>query len=172
MALKRLKNGQYKVSNLAEAKEALEGVQNLAAEVESLMKEHGISEMMEDAAEMKKAATAWAANTDTQRIDLGTGRKGQPYALLRRDKYGGTWVATEEDLDDAPVSAVPLLTILRKKFKNRQERSEIWNRVTRRSVDPENLQRVVDEGLLSAEDIAPAFWEKEKTPFLIVYGKK
>ncbi len=172
MALQRLKNGQYRVRNLEDAKEALTGVQNLSDEIQSLMKEHGIDEMMTDAAEMKKAATAWAANTDTQRIDLGTGRKGQPYALLRRDKYGGTWVATDDDLEDAPPNATPLLKLLRKKIKDRETRSEIWNRITKRTVDTDGLDRVISEGLLTAEDVAPAFYEKEKAPFLIVYGKK
>ena len=173
MALKRLKNGQFQVRNVQEAKEALIGSENLKAEVETLMREHGISEMMEDASEMKKAATAWAANTDTQRIDLGTGRQGEPYALLRKDKYGGKWIASSDDLDaDTPAGAIPLIYILRQKFKNKTERSEIWNRVTKRSVDVDSLNRVVQEGVLSAEDIAPAFYEKEKAPFLIVYGKK
>jgi hypothetical protein len=171
MALVRLKNGQYKVSSLKEARDALIGSQNLKAEIQALMDEHGISEMQEDAAEMKKAATAWAADTNTARIDLGSGRQGEPYALLRRDKYGGKWIASSDDLDaDTPASAIPLIYILRQKFKDRKERSEIWNRVTKRQVDPESLNRVVQEGLLTAEDIAPAFYEKEKAPFLIIYG--
>jgi hypothetical protein len=173
MALKRLKNGQFQVKNVEEAREALIGSENLKEEVQALMQEHGITEMMEDAAEMKKAATAWAANTDTPRIDLGNGRQGEPYALLRRDKYGGTWIASSDDIDgNTPVSVIPLLYILRKKFKNKTERSEIWNRITKRTVDQDALDRVVREGLLTAEEIAPAFYEKEKAPFLIVYGKK
>jgi hypothetical protein len=39
-------------------------------------------------------------------------------------------------------------------------------------VDTDGLDRVISEGLLTAEDVAPAFYEKEKAPFLIVYGKK
>jgi hypothetical protein len=173
MALKRLKNGQFQVKNVEEAREALIGSENLKEEIQALMQEHGIAEMMEDAAEMKKAATAWAANTDTPRIDLGNGRQGEPYALLRRDKYGGTWIASSDDIDaNTPVSVIPLLFILRQKFKNKTERSEIWNRITKRTVDQGELDRVVREGLLTAEEIAPAFYEKEKAPFLIVYGKK
>lgn len=172
MALRRLKNGQYRVRNLAEAKEALQGSLNLKDEIEAVMKEHGITELMEDAAEMKKAATAWAAETDTERIDLGKGRQGEPYALLRRDKYGGTWVVSEDDLENAPVAAVPLIKILRKKFKDRTERSEILNRVTRRTIDAAGLERVVSEGLLTTEDVAPAFYEKEKAPFLMMIPGK
>lgn len=170
MALKRLQNGQYEVKTLKQAQEALKTMRELQASIEELMEEHGISEMMADAAEMKKAATHWAANSNTPRIELGNGRKGEPYALLRRDKYGGTWLATDDDItSEAPSKAVSLQWILRKKYRDKTTRSEIWNRITKRSVDTDGLKRVVDEGLLSDGEIAPAFYEKDKAPFLIVY---
>lgn len=173
MALKRLQNGQYEVKTLKQAQEALKTMGELNASISELMEEHGITEMMADAAEMKKAATHWAANTDTARIDLGNGRKGEPYALLRRDKYGGTWLATDDDItNEAPPKAVSLQWILRKKYRDKTTRSEIWNRITKRSVNQDGLKRVIDEGLLSDSEIAPAFYEKEKAPFLIVYGGK
>jgi hypothetical protein len=173
MAIKRLQNGQYEVKTLKQAQEALRTMRELQDSIDQLMEEHGISEMMADAAEMKKAATHWAANTDTQRIDLGNGRKGEPYALLRRDKYGGTWLATDDDItNEAPKKAVSMLSVLRKKYPDRKIRSEVWNRITKRTIDKDGLQRVVDEGLLSDNEIAPAFYEKEKAPFLIVYQGK
>lgn len=164
----RLKNGQYQVKNLKQAQEALEGVRAMRDEIEELMAEHGIKEMQEDATELKRAATAWAAETGTAQIDLGNG----VYARLRQDKYGGRWIATDADFDkDTPGNVITLLSILRRKFKNKEKRSEIWNRVTKRAVDPDALQRVVQEGLLTAEEIAPAFTEKDKAPFLIIYGE-
>jgi len=170
MALKRLQNGQYEVKTLKQAKEALMTMRELQSSISELMEEHGITEMMEDASELKKAATRWAASSDTPRIDLGNGRKGEPYALLRRDKYGGTWIATDDDITDAaPPKATSLLSILRGKYRDKTIRSEIWNRVTKRTIDQDGLKRVVDEGLLSDSEIAPAFYEKEKAPFLIVY---
>jgi hypothetical protein len=165
--LKRLNNGQYKVTSKKEAVEALSTMAELTTEILALMAEHGITEMQEDATELKKAATRWAAQNEVARIDLPDGS----HATLRRDKYGGHWIATDDDLttDDA-ASAVPLLRILRKKYKNKVTRSEIWNRVTRRQVDSDALQRVIAEGILTAEEVAPAYAEKEKAPFLIVYG--
>lgn len=166
MPLKRKTNGTFSVSNESQAKEALKTVLELKHEIKRLEEEHGITEMMDDSSELKKAATRWAVESNTQAIDLG----GGVYARLRQDKYGGTWVTTDDDLDGAPVSAVPLLKILRKKFPNKTLRSEIWNRVTKRTVDPDKLNRVVEEGILTAEEVAPAFYEKDKAPFLMIYG--
>jgi hypothetical protein len=155
------------VNSFEEARDALRQMRLLNLRVKSLMEEHGITDLQEEAAELKKAATEWAVKSDTERIDLGKGI----YARLRRDKYGGTWVATDEDLEGAPASAVPLYEILRLKFpKKPQSLKRLWASVTKVSVDPEELQRAVLEGHLTADEIAPAYWEKEKSPFLIIYG--
>jgi hypothetical protein len=167
MALQRLVNGQYVVKTLKEAKEALLAVQEMNDNITQLQEEHGILEMMQDSTEMKKAATVWAASKDMERIELGQGR----YVLLRRDKYGGTWVATDDDVDESvPTSVVPLRAILKKKFKDAATFKEVWMRVTKRTVDVDALQREVADKYLTADEIAPAFFEKEKAPFLRFYG--
>jgi hypothetical protein len=162
--LKRLDNGRYEVKNMKQAKEALEGVRRLNGEISELMKEHGINDLMEDVTEMKKAATYWADSNDIDVIKLDGAR-----AQLRKDKYGGTWVSTGQDLDGAPLTAVPLLEILRRKIKNATERREIWQRITKRVVDPERLEQAVKEGTLTADEIAPAYYEKEKAAYLRIY---
>lgn len=167
MAIQRLANGQYEVKNLKQAKEALLAVQELNEGITELQKEHGILEMMDDSMELKKAATRWAASKDAERIELGEGR----YVLLRRDKYGGQWVATDDDVDaSVPTSVVPLRSILKKKFKDAATFKEVWMRVTKRTVDVDALQREVEDKILTADEIAPAFFEKEKAPFLRFYG--
>lgn len=164
---KRNANGTYDVKNEKQAKEALRAMIELKHEVARLQEEHGITEMMDDSTELKKAATRWAVEQNQEAIDIG----GGVYARLRRDKYGGTWIATDDDLDGAPGTSLSLRRILRVKFKgDKAALTEIWNRVTKRTVDPDKLNRVVEEGLLSAEEIAPAFYEKEKQPFLMIYG--
>ena len=102
------------------------------------------------------------------RIELG----GGVYALLRRDKYGGQWVATSDDLAaDIPTDVVPLRDILEAKFSKRPKTlKEMWLRITKRAVDVDALTREVADGNLTAEEIAPAYFEKEKAPFLRVYG--
>lgn len=165
--LKRRNNGQYEVKNLKQAKEALESMRLLNVEIQNLMKEHGINEMMEDAAEMKKAATRWAESSGTEHIQLDGA-----YASLRKDKYGGTWVATDDDMDGAPQTVVPLLSILRQVVKNREERSILWKKLTTRKVNPDAVQRAVEDGTLTADQVAPAYFEKEKAAYLRVYEEK
>lgn len=168
MAIQRLGNGQYEVKTLKQAKEALLAARELSDAIAELQREHGITEMMDDATEMKKAATRWAAEHDMARIELG----GGVYALLRRDKYGGQWVATSDDLAaDIPTDVVPLRDILEAKFSKRPKTlKEMWLRITKRAVDVDALTREVADGNLTAEEIAPAYFEKEKAPFLRVYG--
>jgi hypothetical protein len=167
VAIPRLANGQYEVKSLKQAKEALLACKELDNSIMELQREHGITEMMEDASELKKAATRWADANDAERIDLGGGR----YVGLRRDKYGGTWVADVDDLTESvPSTVVPLRRILKKKFKDAATFKEVWMRVTKRTVDSDALAQEVSAGILTAEEIAPAFFEKEKAAFLRFYG--
>lgn len=164
--LTRHNNGTYQVTSLKQAKEALAGMRNLQHEIDALMKEYGITEMMADAAEMKKAATRWADETNRERIDFDGG-----YAQLRRDKYGGTWVATDEDLKDAPEQAVSVLSVLRKKIKDPQERRWLWKRITRSVINPDALNAEIKAGTLTVEEIEGCYFEKEKAAYLRLYDE-
>jgi uncharacterized protein YhdP len=161
------KKGGGGITSEAGARAALVEHRSLKAEAERLMVEHGITEKLEQAEALKKAATVWAVKHEKEVLNLD----GGVYYRLRRDKYGGQWIATDDDLTaDMPGNAMSMRRILRLKFPNEEKRRDIWNRITRRVVDPEKLKRVIAEGELTAEDVAPAFVEKEKSPFLIGYG--
>jgi hypothetical protein len=167
MASKAKKKRPGKISSFEEAREALRQYRTLNAEIKLRMEEHGITKLQDQAADLKKAATNWAVETETDRIDLGSG----VYARLRQDKYGGTWVATTDDLEGAPSTAIPLFEILKLKFKRKPQTLEhVWTLVTKRSVDPDALQKAINDGTLTTAEIAPAFYEKEKAPFIIIYG--
>jgi|SRR5215467_7262522 len=155
------------VTSEAAARAALTEMRSLKSEAERLMEEHGIKEKLEKADALKKAVTTWAVENEMDVINLGTG----VYYRLRRDKYGGQWVATDDDVNvDTPPAVVPLKTILKKKFPDKDRFTEVWYKVTRRSVDPEKLERAILQGDLTHEEVAPAFYEKEKSPFLMGYG--
>jgi hypothetical protein len=171
MALKMLSNGQYQVRSLKEAQEALLGMRNLEAEIKELMDEHGITEMMQDATEMKKAATAYAVENNLDQIQC----KGF-HATLIQQSYGTQFLATDEDVREAQVDTdrplKSLRSILRKKFGplTKGSRSlEIWKRVTKPVIDKAALDDVVSEGLLNVKEITPAFVEKKKAPYLRVF---
>lgn len=174
MALKMLSNGQYQVRTLKEAQEALQGMKNLQAEIEELMKEHGIDEMMQDATEMKKAATAYAVKNKLEQIKC----KGF-HATLIEQSYDTHFLAVDEDVREAqPTVDRPLKSvkaILRKKFGPMTKGSkslDIWKRVTKPVVDKAALDEVVGEGLLTVKEITPAFIEKKKAPYLRLFDDK
>jgi hypothetical protein len=167
MGLKMLSNGQYEVKTLKDAKAALEGMVALEAEISELMKEHGIDEMMQDAAEMKRAAQAFCAAKEIDRVDLD----GCHFTLIKQ-AYDSRFIATDDDLNGAEPAdrkIVPLRKIIRKKFGpfgKGKKSSEIWKRITKPTVVKEALDEVVAEGLLTVDEIAPSFVEKQKAPYL------
>lgn len=167
MALKMNPNGTYEVKSLKDAKQALEGMMALDAEIRELMEEHGISEMMQDATEMKKAAQAYCVAKGIERVEMG-----DVHFTLVKQAYDSRFIATEADLTgEEPVDrkVVPLRQIIRKKFGpfgKGKKASEIWKRITKPVVVKEALDEVVAEGLLSVDDISPSFVEKQKAPYL------
>jgi hypothetical protein len=173
MAVKALKNGQYKISSKADAVKALKMMQERSDEAQELMRENGITELMQEAAELKKAATAYCVANGITKLDMD-----DSYASLREDAYDRRWIARKIDLGELenPRGAVPLYDILKDKFVRGRKKQpakfkEIWNRVTKRVVDPDALQEVIDEGLLDEDEIAAAFVEKTKAPYLRIYPK-
>jgi hypothetical protein len=152
--------------NLKQAQTAIEKIQTLKAEIDDLMQQHGILDRQVELDALKSATVAWAVKTDTESIPLPDGG----HAQLRRDKYGGTWVATTADLDGAPPGIVPLYTVLRKKFKKRSRRLEVWKDITKRVVDPERLSAAVEEGVLTLEEVENSYHEKEKAAYLRIYA--
>jgi hypothetical protein len=165
--VKRMKNGQFQVRTEAEAIEALTRMEEFQAEVAELQREHGILELMEDATELKKAATAWAEKNlegEDNRVDLGNGRWG---TLIRGAEQ--VWVLTKTE---APKMAgvVPLRQVLKKKFKSPEEFKEIWKRATKTVANPEGIDALVSEGILTDDEIAPALIEKKRAPYLRMFG--
>jgi len=175
MALKRNDNGTFVVRNLEDARTALETVMLLKAEVEELMKEHGITEMMDDAAEMKKAATAWAVTQRRNPTDEFKIQGDGFHATLIEQPYDARFIATENDLTgDEPDNrdVIPLRRTIRKKygpFKKGSKSSRLWQRITKPVVMREALDEAVAEGLLSIEEVAPSFVEKRKAAYLRIF---
>lgn len=165
--LKANENGTYTITSKDGAIKALKMMQERSEEAQALMQEQGITELMQEATELKKAATAYCVAKGISQLDME-----DSYATLREDGYDRRWIATRKELADvsAPDGAVPLYEIIRRGFTN-IEGKEIWKRITKRVVDPEALQEVVDEGILSEDEIAPAFVEKKKAPYLRIYPK-
>lgn len=167
MPLKMLDNGQYVVTNAKQAKEALNAMRELQSSIEEIEKENDLPEMRQDAVEMKKAVQRWMEQADKDQLQCDG-----YHATLVRANYDGRWIGSDEDLVDAdsPEGAIPLKRILKKKI-GRPAYKEVWARITKRVVDPSALDDVVAEGILSADDVAPAYVEKTKAPYLRIYDE-
>lgn len=165
VALKSRNNGTYTISTKADAEKALRMMVELQDEIMALNKEHGITELMRDAAELKKAATAFAVAKGITKLDVG-----DKYAALREDGYDRRWIGTQDELKDmdAPAGATPLRTILK---NGHADWKEIWMQITKRVVDSDKLQEAIDEGVLDEDEISAAFVEKKKSPYLRLYDK-
>jgi hypothetical protein len=172
MALKPTKNGEYHIANMKQAKEALVLFQAVKAEIESVREQYGLGEMEIDAVELKKAVSRWAIETDTERIDFDKGF----HATLVKQSFDSQFIATDDEIpDDLPEGrkVVPLQRIIEKKFKGtikeKGKARKVWMRITKRVVDRAMIDEIVSEGILSADDLKPAFVQREKAPYLRIF---
>jgi len=167
--LKANENGTYTITSKEGAIKALKMMQERSDEAQALMQEQGISELMQEATELKKAATAYCVAKGISQLDME-----DSYAQLREDGYDRRWIATRHELAavSAPDGAKDLRSILQSKFGGHSEQfKNVWRKITKRVISPEALQELVDDGTLDEDEIAPAFVEKKKAPYLRIYPK-
>ena len=171
MALTRTLNGEYVLKNKTQLKSALLLMQELADDIEALRLKHGIQELEQDATELKKAATRYMEENEIDEVAL----EGGQYGKLVRGAYDRRWILSDDELTEAELAdgARSLRRILKKKFKNSPDKfKQAYAFVSKRVADPEGIQEAVSEGLVTEKEIAPAFVEKEKRPYLRVFGER
>lgn len=157
MALKRRRNGTFEVKTKAQAVEALQQMTELEEAVKEISKETGIDEMMLDAVELKKAATAYLAEKNIKALEIP---KASKVAKLIEGSEG-QWIGTKADMPtDAPAGVSPLKALVPK---------EMWRRITRRVVDPQKVQAAINAGDLIEDEISDAFYEKPRAAYVRLY---
>lgn len=178
MALKRASNGTYIISSEKEAKTALNLFQALADEMQAIREEHGLQEMEEDAIELKRAVTHFMVGKGKKRIEIPD-YPGM-YGTLIESGYDKRIIATKEELDDymsddKPViqeKVTPLRTFLLKKYgKGTKEFKEAWNRLTKKVADEDAIAEAINAGEFTVEQISKCYIEKQKAPYLRLFGK-
>lgn len=144
----------------------LEQVEELNSKAEKLMQKHGISEMLAEAAELKKAATALTVEAEFKSILMPSGARYD----LRQDTYNKRIIGDAEDLAGVktPEGVIPLRKILNKKF-DKKAALDVWRSVTTRKVDEAKLTQAVNEGTLTLDEITPAYYHDLKSPYLRRY---
>lgn len=153
--------------------ELLRQAEQLTADAEALMEEHGIPKLLAEAAALKKSATEWAVANNVEQIvvDDETGR----YYGLRQDTYNKRVVSDDDELDELknPSKVIPLKRIVKSKFGDKKKLpwTEVWKQITTRKVDVVKLENAVKKGLLTVDEISPAYYHDTKAPYLRSYGK-
>ena len=164
--LNRMIDGHLK--SKAEVKRALKRVEQLAAEIAEVEGRHDLAAKRAEAVELKKAATNYMVENEIETLELD---KTGKYARLIQSAHHRRWVLTSYDLDgvDPPEGFTSLRVILRRKFGGGFPAA--WKIATKRVPDPEGIQELVKSGVISEKELAPAYVEEEKAPYLRVFGK-
>lgn len=158
------------ITNLKEAQKALEKHRKVKDEIAALLKEHKIDTKMKQAEDLKKDATVWAIENDIDQIILNGA-----HATLVRQHFGGRWIAEDGDITEGdPGTAKSLYAVIEERFKGRitekgTKARKAWLRITRRIVDPALIDAAVADGLFKSEEIADAYVEREKAPYLRIF---
>lgn len=152
MALKRNKNGTFTVKTKAEAEEALTELDRIQTE---------IGPKMIEAAELKKAATAFAEKKNVDVVQLD----GAYYRLITRNTR--MWIATDDDMPQGVKGGAKSLQSIVKGIKIGKK--PLWQLITKRVPDPELIDEAVRQGWISEKKIGKAFIEKPQNPFLQRY---
>ena len=170
MALKVHDNGFVEIKTEKDAVQALNAFRNLKSEIDEVRKESGLDEMEKDAAAYKAAAQKFMIDMKLDHLQ-GDGFHG----TLVKGTGGSTWIATDDDLTDkSPARCQSLQSIIEKKFKSKvktkgSKARKVWMKVTKRVIDPEKIEEVVNEGILDVDEIAPAWYETERAPYLRIF---
>lgn len=144
---------------------------SLEAEIAEKKKKAGITALETKLEKVKESLTEVMTEYEIEQVE------GEGYhATLIRQSYGAFFLATDEDANEADVptdrNLSSMRTIIREKFgpyKKGSKSSHIWKRITKSVVIPDAVEEVVSEGLLTVDEISPAFIEKVKKPYARVF---
>lgn len=168
-------SGEVVIKTDKDATEALEAFRRLQGEIEELREESGLTELEKDAVAYKAAVQNYMKANKKKEV-RGKGFHG----TLVTGFYGSHWIATDEDMTPENLEGaknrkiIPLQTIIEKKFKSKitvkgSKARKVWMKITKRVIDQEKIDELVSEGTLKVDDIAPAWVEKEKAPYLRIF---
>lgn len=154
------------ISSYEELKAALASVQELQDDIVIRMEAAGIPALEAKKDALKKLATEYAVKEGIERVDFPGA-----HATLIQQFFDGRFIGTEEDIrGDERDGVIPLRQIIRRKFKGDTAKvKEVWNQVTRRVVDKDAVDEAISYGILTVDDVAPAYVERAKSPYLRIF---
>jgi len=88
------------------------------------------------------------------------------------ERTGKLWVWQDSDIPEGAKDTVSLLTIIRKKFKSKMRRAEVIEAVTTTRLDPQKLDDAIKQGILTRDDVDPAYVEYVSTSYVQIKENK
>lgn len=174
MATAKAKKKSDKITTKAEAESAVEKLHELQTELAALRKEHGIVKLENEIDRHKSAIVAFAVKNKMKTIPADG-----VYANIVEQTFDKRVIATDEELAEVMETISPeddrertsLYRIIFGKFNQKMALS-VWNACTRPVVHMPGLDDAVASGLLTVDEIQPAYHERKKAPYVRLYGEK
>ena len=171
MALKILNSGYIEIKTKKDAVEALTRFHNLKAEIDAVKEESGLNELEKDATAYKAALQSFMTDKELDSLQ-GEGFHG----TLVKSFGDPRWIADVNDLSgDEATTVVPLAEVIEAKFKSKiatkgSQARKVWMKMTKRVIDPEAIDDLVNDGTLDADEISSSFVEAPRQPYLRVFN--
>lgn len=170
MGLKVHDNGFVEIKTKKDAIEAMARFRDLQAEIQELKEESGLNDLEKDAVAYKAAAQSYMIDAGLDHLP-GDGFHG----TLVKGSGASHWIATDDDLTgNEPARCQSLQSIIEKKFKSSikakgSKARKVWMKITKRVIDPDAVEEAVNAKLLSVDEIAPAWYETTRAPYLRIF---
>lgn len=163
-------NGFVEIKTQKDALEALKRFRELKEGIEEIRAENDLDAMEKDAAAYKVAAQGFMLRSNIDSIQ-GDGWHG----TVVRSSGTSHWIETEDDIpENARDDVESLDTIIERKTKSKisekgSKARKLWMKMTKRVLDPEAIEELVQEGKLKVDEIAPAWYETQRAPYLRIW---
>lgn len=170
MGLKVHDNGFVEITNEEDALEALNRFRELQEAIKEIREENDMDAMEKDAVAYKAAAQEFMLRTDQEHIE-GDGWHG----TIVKGSGTSHWIETEDDIPENARDDVDSLdAIIERKCESLisekgSKARKLWMKMTKRVVDPVAIEELVNEGKLDVDEIAPAWYETPRAPYLRIF---
>jgi len=143
----------------ADAVKAVAKMRSLELEIKEIEEEHGLKAKRDEVQRLKHNLIGYMQRENKSRLDADVG-----YLTLVQPT-GKSWISTKEEIPkNAPRGQYKSLRAILGK--------DLWLRVTKRVVNPDALQELVDEGEVTEDELAPAMMEKPHGAYVRFYEGK
>lgn len=157
------------------AAEKLAELHELQTKLKALREKHGIDTLENEIDQHKRSIVEYAERSNLLTIP-GNGiygrlmRQSVERRVLATDEEKDTLVATQPVTEEREYKS--LAQIIEDRYGDitvKGKARRLWMKCTRRVIDMEGLEEAISSGLLSIEEITPAYYERVSAPYIRVF---